>query len=77
MKAGLQKLLLDLVNYDPGLCLCGHFESCAVCSRSQQERDRERRNKQEALKALRGAGVRLRRIAPKGAYGRERYEIVR
>jgi hypothetical protein len=76
MTARTQQLLLTIVNYDPGLCLCGHFERCEVCSRSQETRDKERRNKREALAALREAGIRLRRIRPRFMYDKEVYQII-
>ena len=51
--------LLALANYDAGPCLCGHFESCAVCSRPQSVRDMERIAKCAALELLviRGVGA--------------------
>lgn len=69
-------LLLEIVNYDPGGCLCGHGESCEVCLRSNDTRRAERRRKQVALKILRASGVRLRHSVPKYLMDRERYEIL-
>ena len=71
-----QNFLLDIVNYDPGMCLCGHNESCEVCSRTSATREAEQRRKTTALRILRDSGVRLRRIKPKYLMDRERYEIV-
>ena len=49
--------LLALANYDAGPCMCGHFESCAVCSRSESTRKMERIAKRTALELLAKRGV--------------------
>jgi len=51
--------LVDLANYDPGGCLCGHFESCSVCSRSDKTREFEKTAQLAALELLRERGVAL------------------
>lgn len=32
----------SIINYNAGMCLCGHFESCSVCSRPEHTRKFER-----------------------------------
>jgi hypothetical protein len=51
--------LLKVANYYVGGCLCGHFESCSVCSRSQATRQFEDLAKQTAVELLRVRGVEL------------------
>lgn len=51
--------LLDLVNYYPGGCLCGHFESCSVCSRTQGQRTLEQNARISALEVLKYRGVNI------------------
>jgi hypothetical protein len=71
-----QNFLLEIVNHDPGGCLCGHAESCEVCSRSQGTRRAERSRKETALRILRASGVKLKRIKPKFLMDIERYKIL-
>ena len=70
------KELLDIVNYDSGMCLCGHFETCSVCTRSQATRNQEKRAKLLALETLRSRGIKLRKVPARGVYGRDTYMIV-
>lgn len=51
--------LLTVANYNPGGCLCGHFESCPVCSRGDRERTFEHLAKQAAIELLKARGIEL------------------
>ena len=53
--------LLQVVNYNPGGCLCGHGESCSVCSRGDSAREFERLARRAALELLEMMGVRLKK----------------
>jgi hypothetical protein len=52
--------LLAIINYSPGLCLCGHGESCGVCSRSDKTREFEHIAKELAKRELKRRGVVLK-----------------
>ncbi len=68
--------LIKVANYDPGGCLCGHFESCSVCTRSDRTREFEVLASWAALELLARRGVQVREIPPTYIYESTRYEIV-
>ena len=58
--------LLAMANYRPSGCLCGHGESCWVCSRPESTRILEKRAKFAALELLQRRGVKLHEEERKG-----------
>lgn len=44
--------LPELANHDAGTCLCGHFERCEVCSRSDMTRKQEEMARALAVEML-------------------------
>ena len=67
--------LLDMANYYAGGCLCGHFESCEVCSRSEKVRTLEQSAKWAALELLDARGVPVFEDREDGDWGRKVYVI--
>jgi hypothetical protein len=66
MKKLTDEELLAIVNYNPGGCLCGHFETCSVCSRSSETRQLELNAKFAAFELLEARGVKLRDTQKRG-----------
>lgn len=78
MRRGIVNLtneqVLTVVNYDPGGCLCGHGESCWVCSRSDKAREFENLARLAARRLLIRRGVKLYK-KPSDTYGGMTYYI--
>lgn len=53
------KQVLALANYHPGTCLCGHGETCPVCSRSSAAREFEADARKLALETLSAQGIQV------------------
>jgi len=68
--------LIAIANYDAGMCLCGHGETCSVCSRSRATRNFEDISRELALSELLRRGVSLRRNESSFHYARDMWEIV-
>lgn len=65
--------LLYILNYDP-ICLCGHNESCSVCSRSQEDRNYDAMVKELALEVLKHRGIKVESTTK---FGSTTYRIVK
>lgn len=66
--------VLKVANYYAGGCLCGHFESCNVCSRGEASREFERVARQAAVELLRVRGVELEEVST-GLWSGVQYSI--
>lgn len=56
------KDILAVLNYDAGMCLCGHNESCSVCSRNASALTFELLAKRAAAQLAKKQGLKLKRV---------------
>jgi hypothetical protein len=67
--------LLALANYSPGMCLCGHGESCAVCMRSEQTRKQESNSRDLALAELKRRGLKPKLVKSHSPYTNDTWTL--
>ena len=58
------KQVLEVINFNPGSCLCTMRESCSVCSRSSKTREFERNAQLAAISLLEHVGIELVKEEP-------------